>query len=135
MYSIRLRCWSALLRSVLYLFERNAAYNTPVWRIMRGVAAPESAIPVLERPFCCAVSGAESKIIAELSDYWGTDEYAPCSDSVVSCLTDVQMTFFGETLGLYIVIFFVQIYFAGWAVFPFTLWSTTKVLRFFYYIV
>ena len=38
---IRLRRWRALLRSALYLAERDPAFNTPCWKVIRGIDPPE----------------------------------------------------------------------------------------------
>ena len=65
---------------------------------MLGLAKPDSVVPFLERPCCCALSGVETKIITDLNRYWGTEEYSECCKSVIDCLDVTQMTYLGESL-------------------------------------
>ena len=63
----RLYCWAALLRSALYMHERNRGFNCPSWRVMRGLAEPETIIHGVTLPRCCALGGLEAKIAPILS--------------------------------------------------------------------
>ena len=53
---VRLRSWRAFLRSALYLAERDLAFNTPCWRIIRGIAPPEGIASAFERNARCGQS-------------------------------------------------------------------------------
>ena len=54
---VRIHVWRAILRSALYIHERNAPYNTPTWRVIRGIDPPSRLKSAFMRENCCAVGG------------------------------------------------------------------------------
>ena len=58
--AIRIQVWRAIMRSALYIHERNLPYTTPTWRVIRGQDSPERMRGIFNRQHCCPVGGLEN---------------------------------------------------------------------------
>ena len=96
---LRLFTWRALLRSFLYMHERNLPFTTPTWRIFRGQDEPEKISSSFNRRDCCAVGGLESKIEAALMKTRGPSSEEACKTGLVSGVRDLRMSYHSVNVG------------------------------------
>ena len=85
----RLHCWRALIRSLLYLVEKNMPYTGTVWNIIRGVIPPERVVDIMKTSPCCEDSGLGGKIRSVLGRLVG-NEYEETLKSLLTALREIQ---------------------------------------------